>query len=158
MGHCYKRRKIRKTIPYCTLFGPFLVQTSRSRRETKVLRELSFFIDVLILFYSAAICSYSISTVSGGVLIFFFNPWFSKLSLHLWLQPKLISYLYFESDLTAWFRTTHKFSNFLEHISLLQKVPRCYIYILLECLLSERTHSHLITLKSKEKVRKLTGG
>ena len=76
MGHCYKRRKIRKTIPYCTLFGPFLVQTSRSGRETKVLRELSFFIDVLILFYSAAICSYSIFTVSGGVLIFFFNPWF----------------------------------------------------------------------------------
>ena len=76
MGHCYKRRKIRKTIPYCTLFEPFLVQTSRSGRETKVLRELSFFIDVLISFYSAAICSYSISTVSGGVLIFFFNPWF----------------------------------------------------------------------------------
>ena len=158
MGHCYKRRKIRKTIPYCTLFGPFLVQTSRSGRETKVLRELSFFIDVLILFYSAAICSYSISTVSGGVLIFFLILGFSKLSLHSWLQPKLISYLYFESNLTAWCRTTHKFSNFLEHISLLQKVPRFYIYVLLECLLSERTHSHLITLKSKEKVRKLTGG
>lgn len=158
MGHCYKRRKVRKTIPYCTLFGPFLVQTSRSGRETKVLRELSFFIDVLISFYSAAICSYSISTVSGGVLIFFLILGFSKLSLHLWLQPKLISYLYFESNLTAWFCTTHKFSNFLEHISLLQKVPRFYIYVLLECLLSERTHSHLITLKSKEKVRKLTGG
>ena len=89
---------------------------------------------------------------------FFLILGFSKLSLNLWLRPKLISYLYFESNLTAWFRTTHKFSNFLEHISLLQKVPRFYIYVLLECLLSERTHSHLITLKSKEKVRKLTGG
>ena len=82
---------------------------------------------------------------------FFLILGFSKLSLHLWLRPKLISYLYFESNLTAWFRTTHKFSNFLEHISLLQKVPRFYIYVLLECLLSERTHSHLITLKREKK-------
>ena len=74
--HCYKRRKIRKTIPYCTLFGPFFSSNFSVWKGNQSSKRTFFFYRCFnFVLFSSNLFVFYLYCIRWSP-DFFFNLWF----------------------------------------------------------------------------------
>lgn len=159
MGHCYKRRKIRKTIPYCTLFGPFFSSNFSVWKGNQSSKRTFFFYRCFnFVLFSSNLFVFYLYCIRWSP-DFFFNLWFFETFFTFMVATKtyLLSLLWVKLNCVIP-HNPQVFELSRTHLSSPEGSKILYLRFAGVFVVWTYSLTFDYTEKSKEKVRKLTGG